>query len=107
MGVFAMFRRKSKNPENAAAASAEAEQTAAPSADAPAAAASAEKADEAQSGAKAPESAAADVRAEAAKDAPEAAEAAAGADDTEGTEIPKQQSADEAADNEVGESARK
>jgi len=86
MGVFARFLRRSKGKEDASTAEAPAESLTAGS----------------------------EAKAEEAKGSSEAetkAEAAAAAEDSKNTaesvEIPKQQSADEAADNEAGEDARK
>ncbi|MCF3120680.1 hypothetical protein IPZ68_13350 [Streptomyces arenae] len=96
MGVFARFRRKIKDSEEASTTEAAAATlTAEPeeAKDSPEASADAKPAAEADTDA---ESAAEDKPAE-------TAEAAA----AEGVEIPKQQSAEEAADNEAGESARK
>ncbi|MCX5203777.1 hypothetical protein OG897_20245 [Streptomyces sp. NBC_00237] len=104
MGVFAMFRRKSKDT---AEASTEEEQTGTPTADSPEVTAAAGNPADVKAGSEAPEGASAEVTDDATKAVPEAADAVADAPDAEGLEIPKQQSADEAADNEVGESARK
>ncbi|MFF0742357.1 hypothetical protein ACFYVL_18350 [Streptomyces sp. NPDC004111] len=108
MGVFALFRRKSKD---AAEVSAEKEQTDAPAAEAVEEVAVAEEPETAGSGSVTAEEATSDAAAaESAADVPAAtteeqkdAEPAA----TDALEIPKQQSADVAADNQVGETAHK
>ncbi|MFP3987499.1 hypothetical protein U9R90_08330 [Streptomyces sp. E11-3] len=88
MGVFSRFRRKSKDTEEASTAEAQAATlTVEPAAEA------AEEAVEAS--------------AEAAADGDDVPDTDADAASAEGVEIPKQQSADEAADNEAGEAARK
>jgi hypothetical protein len=93
MGVFARLLRRSKTTEEAATTEAQA--------DAPKAEAEAQETAEAKGSTKAE----ADARAE---DAVEETAAAADEDTSgEGVDIPKQQSADEAADSEAGEGARK
>ncbi|MGW1674872.1 hypothetical protein [Streptomyces sp. NPDC002324] len=91
MGVFSLFRRKAKDADEAVVT------TSAPSAET-----EAEKSDEAKGSTEAvqpePEAATADESVE------QAAETVEAADDVE---IPKQQTADQAADNEAGEGARK
>ncbi|MFE9023698.1 hypothetical protein ACFYNL_34700 [Streptomyces sp. NPDC007808] len=94
MGVFARLFRRSKATEEASTAEAQA--------DTPSAEPAAEGAAQAQ------ESAAAEVeeaKTESDKDRSTAAESV-DADTDDGVEIPKQQSADEAADSEAGEGAR-
>ncbi|MEV7195601.1 hypothetical protein AB0N81_27895 [Streptomyces sp. NPDC093510] len=99
MGVFARFRRKAKDGEEASTTEAAADTlTAEPEA--------AEGSPEADTDSKPAAEAAADnaVAEGAAEDkSAEAAEAA----DADGVDIPKQQSAEAAADNEAGEGARK
>ncbi|MYS89867.1 MULTISPECIES: hypothetical protein [Streptomyces] len=90
MGVFARLLRRSKATEEAA-----------PAAEA--------QADKATAGTEAEETAGADAAAKGADGAAEAAEPVAEAaevTETEGVDIPKQQSTDKAADNEAGEGAR-
>ncbi|MFV0127413.1 hypothetical protein ACLGI4_06810 [Streptomyces sp. HMX112] len=95
MGVFAWFRRKDKESGNAPAGEAAGATLTDAPADAP------EPAVEAST---APSGASAAAEAAEAAQAPEPAEQPEAA---EGVEIPKQQSAEEAADNEAGEGARK
>ncbi|UUU30458.1 hypothetical protein JIX56_11385 [Streptomyces sp. CA-210063] len=91
MGVFSLFRRKAKDADEAAV-----------TVSAPAAETEAEESDEAKGSTEAdrPE-AAADHEAE----SPEPA--AEGVDEADDVEIPKQQTAEKAADNEASEGARK
>jgi hypothetical protein len=95
MGVFAMFRRKSKGTEEASTTEAQAATlTAEPEAED-----SSPETSEAADTSAAAEAAEPEASTEAA-DTPEAAAA-------EPVEIPKQQSAEQAADSEAGEGARK
>ncbi|EMF53187.1 MULTISPECIES: hypothetical protein [Streptomyces] len=91
MGVFSLFRRKAKGADEAVV-----------TASAPSTETEAEKSDEAKGSTEAvqpePEAATADESVE------QEAETVEAADDVE---IPKQQTADQAADNEAGEGARK
>jgi hypothetical protein len=89
MGVFARLLRRSKATEEAPAAEAQA--------------------DQAPAGTDAEDTAGAEAAVKGADEAAEAAEPAAEAaevTETEGVDIPKQQSTDKAADNEAGEGAR-
>ncbi|WP_328505996.1 hypothetical protein [Streptomyces sp. NBC_00391] len=99
MGVFSLFRRKAKDTEEAAVTATE-----------PTAQTEAEESGEAKESTEAtrPE-AEAETKTEAeAKAEDEGAESAAETVDAgDDVEIPKQQTADQAADNEAGESARK
>ncbi|MFE5482596.1 hypothetical protein [Streptomyces sp. NPDC056527] len=95
MGVFAMFRRKGKGAAEASTEEAQAVAlTETPEA--------AEKTEAATPGAEDSE-----TEAPEGSGAGETAEAAAVVDAVEAVEIPKQQSAEVAADNEAGEGARK
>lgn len=94
MGVFARLLRRSKATEEAPAAEVQA--------DAVTAGSEAEKTEKASGTGEAAPAKEADGAAESAAPAAAVAEAV----ETEGVDIPKQQSTDKAADNEPGESAR-
>ncbi|WP_326576347.1 hypothetical protein OG889_11420 [Streptomyces sp. NBC_00481] len=101
MGVFSLFRRKAKDTEEAAVTATE-----------PTAQTEAEESGEAKESTEAtqPEAEAetkTEVEAEAKAEDEGAESAAETVDAGDDVEIPKQQTADQAADNEAGESARK